>query len=328
MDFYSLVSKEMAQVEKDIQALIPQKPKEVYSFIPSFISRGGKRMRPLLSILCCNALGGNSQSVIRPAAILEVFHNFTLIHDDIEDNSLLRRGEPTLHITYGIPIALNSGDALYTSLWKSILSLPLSNDKIVELGHMYVKGFQDVVDGQGIELNWYHLNRLDISEEEYYSMAGGKTAALIGLSCALGANLAGAPKEDQERMRRFGVDIGLAFQIQDDVLNLTGVEEKYKKEIGGDIVEGKRTLMIIHALATLPKQKADSIRKILLSKEKSKKDVSFIIDLLVSSGSIEYAKEKASNLILDAKAQLSHLKDSPYKQALLAVSDFVTSREA
>ena len=168
--FNKLITKEMQTLELELEHLIPKNPREVYALLPPYIKLGGKRIRPALSILTCLSLNGSVKDVIKPAAILELFHNFTLIHDDIEDNSLLRRGEPTLHISHGLPIALNSGDALYTALWDALVSLDLDPAVLIRLQKLYVSVFKRVVDGQGIELNWYRDNNFGVSEEDYLLM--------------------------------------------------------------------------------------------------------------------------------------------------------------
>src|SRR3990167_6614042 len=133
MKYAEMVKKEMALVENEIMGIIPKEPKEVYGMLPGFIRSGGKRIRPLLTLLCCKALGGDPKKAVRIAAIIELFHNFTLVHDDIEDDSTVRRGEPALHVTYGIPMALNSGDALYTTIWEALQKVALPPQKLLKL---------------------------------------------------------------------------------------------------------------------------------------------------------------------------------------------------
>jgi geranylgeranyl diphosphate synthase type I len=261
------------------------------------------------------------------AAVIELFHNFSLIHDDIEDGSQFRRGEPTLHITYGIPIALNSGDALYTFLWKKLLSLKMHPAKLVRVQKLCADAFKRVVDGQGIELSWIRDGRFDISEEEYMGMISGKTSALMGLSCEIGAMAGGAGRRLQAAMRGYGECIGVAFQIQDDVLNVTGEFEKYRKEIGGDISEGKRTLMVVHCLAhAIPEDKKRLI-SILASHSQERKDVDWAISCLARYGSVEHARTRALRLVEKAKSSLKALPESEDKAALVSLADYVVKRE-
>ena len=192
---YSHIKPYIEKVERLIKEELANEDEQVYGILSPFIMRGGKRIRPALALLSCGATGGSYDDVLEPAAIIELFHNFTLIHDDIEDNSQFRRGEPTLHITHGIPMALNSGDALYTLIWKKIVSLDL--EKSTELQKLCADSFKRVVDGQGIEISWIRSGRMDVSEDEYLKMIRGKTSAVMGLSCEVGAFMAGA--EHRER---------------------------------------------------------------------------------------------------------------------------------
>lgn len=317
MEFNSQTKSTLNAIEKTMEKMIKEEDSIIYGVLWPFISRGGKRIRPALSALSLMALGGNVNSIVIPASIIELFHNFTLIHDDIEDESQFRRGHPTMHIAHGIATALNSGDALYTLIWKNIVEL--SSDK--ELQKLYVEGFKRVVDGQGHEINWIQTSKFDVTEEEYLKMISGKTAALMGLSCEIGAYF--SKKAYREKLRDYGEKIGLAFQIQDDVLNLTGEFDKYQKEIGGDITEGKRTLIVVHCLKH--SKDGNRLKEILSSKDP--KLINEAISIMENSESIEYARKFAKNLIQDAKKDLSDLPESQYKQSLINLADYVISRE-
>jgi len=327
MSFHELVQPEIKKVEEYIASVLEPEPKEIYGMLPQYIMRGGKRIRPILATLCCKAVGGNQEEVIKPAGIIEMFHNFTLIHDDIADSSQFRRGEPTLHISHGIPIALNSGDALYTLLWKEMVNLDLETKKLAWLQKRCVETFKAVAEGQGMELSWEREKRFNISEKEYLLMISGKTASLLSLSCEIGAVLGGADDSVCRDLRRFGNSIGVAFQIQDDILNVTGDFKKYKKEIGGDITEGKRTLMIIHCLKYCEKHERERIIEVLENHRSEKQEVDFVIDVLNKSGSVEYARKQAVGLVENAKSCLGKLDDSKERDALLEICDYVVSRE-
>lgn len=332
MLFHNLVKEELGLLENEIEMLIPSGPEEVYGMLVPYIKRGGKRIRPILSFLCCRIAGGKSQNIIRPAAIIELFHNFTLIHDDIEDNSEVRRGEPTLHKIYGIPIALNSGDAFYTAIWQAIVELDasrlgLKDSDGMNLSRMYASAFRNVVEGQGIELSWYNKGRFDISEKEYIEMVSGKTAALLGLSCELGAYLGGAGKEERKTFMSVGKHLGLSFQIRDDVLNITGEFERYKKEIGGDVSEGKRTLLVAHALKHANDGERAVIRRVLSSHSKDKADITEVIDIFRTTGAIDYANKKAAEFRTNAMAAIDDLRDCNEKDALVEVAEYMLSRK-
>jgi len=327
MDLYSHIKTYLSEVESIMESDLQHQDERIYGMLIPFIKRGGKRIRPALCLLSCGAVGGKYDDVVTPASVIELFHNFTLIHDDIEDDSRFRRGEPTLHVSYGIPIALNSGDALYTFLWKKLISFDMEETKLIKLQKLYAASFKRVVDGQGIELSWIHNNRFDVSESEYLQMINGKTSALMGLSCEIGVFLGGGDKKIQNTLREYGEKLGTAFQVQDDVLNVIGDFKKYKKEIGGDISEGKRTIMVVHCLNHSNESDKKQLLSILASHSKKQADISTAIKLLEKYGSIEYAKNTAISLVEDAKKCLSPLKSSKDKKTLEQVADYVITRE-
>ena len=187
--------------------------------------------------------------------------------------------------------------------------------------------FKRVVDGQGVELSWIRDNRFDVSEKEYLDMIGGKTSALMGLSCEIGAFSGRSDRKTQKAMREYGECIGAAFQIQDDVLNITGEFEKYKKEIGGDISEGKRTLMVVHCLSKAPPEEARRLVSILSSHTKEKTEINEAISILSKNGSVEYARARALELVGKAKSLIEVLPDSVDKTALMDHADYVVDRE-
>jgi geranylgeranyl diphosphate synthase type I len=329
MNFYELAKGDMDDVEKQIGKYLGGREETVYGLLLPFIKRGGKRMRPLLALLCFRAFGGKSTgTVMRVASLIEMFHNFTLIHDDIEDSSKFRRGEPTLHITYGIPVALNAGDALYTLVWEELSKVEKDNRKETDIMRLCSDSFSEVVEGQGVELFWEYKKKFNITESNYFEMIEKKTAALIGLSCRIGAYLAGASKKEQDIIEKFGREVGIAFQIHDDILNVTGDFEKYKKEIGGDITEGKRTLMIVKALEKSSPADRATIMRVLSTHSEKEEDLRAVIAILHKYDSIEYARQQSRKLIARAKLKLKPLKPSVYKDALLEMSDYIITREA
>lgn len=328
MDLEKFSVYDIAEVGKAMKEIIPAEPKAAYGMLEEYLFRGGKRMRPALLMLCFRSLSGKDKdNAIKAAALVELFHNFSLIHDDIEDDSQFRRGKPTLHITHGIPIALNSGDALYTVVWNWLMALSLPAEKKVKLASILGCSFQRVVEGQGVELGWYKSKQIDVSEKEYFDMVAGKTGALMGASCEAGAYLAGADPKTHEKFRLFGEALGIAFQIQDDILNVVGDFEKYKKEIGGDITEGKRTLMVIHAMAHSTDDEKKKLEQILVSNTRDPKKISYAISHLKKYDSINYAKVKARSFVEQASAFLNELKKSDERDALMKLAEYAINRE-
>ena len=225
----------------------------LYDLILDYPLRDGKELRPSLSIAMCRARGGQVEAVLPTAATLELYHNAFLVHDDIEDDSLMRRGRPTLHVDHGVPIAVNVGDAM---LCLSLQPL-LDNVEVVGLGpalrilEAVARMTRESVEGQAVELDWIRHNRCDLSDDDYLEMVVQKTGWYSFIvPMQVGAIAAGASTEQVDELVAFGRDQSIAFQITDDLLNVRADPEEYGKEIGGDLWEGKRTLILLHALRT------------------------------------------------------------------------------
>ena len=223
----------------------------LHDLILDYPLRGGKALRPALSIAACLGLGGHLEAVLPTAATLELYHNAFLIHDDIEDESWWRRGKPTLHIDHGVPIAINVGDAMLSLSLQPLLD----NVERVGLGpalrilRAVAKMTRLTVDGQALELDWVRSNRWRLNDADYLKMVELKTSWYTFITpLQAGAIAAGAAPDRMEPLESFGRHLGAAFQITDDLLNLRGDPEEYGKEIGGDIWEGKRTLMLLHTV--------------------------------------------------------------------------------
>lgn len=315
-------------VEAEMARLVPRSsaPPEVYGLIWEFLDLGGKRFRPLLTLSCARAVGGREEDALAAAAAIELFHNFTLIHDDIEDDSQMRRGRPCLHISHGTPLALNAGDGLFMMVWRAALAIRSSKAAAVQ--QMLLSSFSAVLEGQARELNWHQRNSWDLSEADYLDMAAGKTAALVSGACEVGATLGGGKPAQAKALAAYGRGMGIAFQIQDDVLNLVGDEAKYKKEIGGDIREGKRTLMVLHALARLSKPDAEKMRKLLGSRAADSAQIEWCISKLKITGSVDYASDYSRRLVGESLASLSKLPKSDARDELEAVAKFIIERES
>ncbi len=314
------------KIDDRLLSRIPREPEHIYSILREFVFRGGKRIRPILTLACAEAVGGEESDAMDYAVAIELFHNFTLIHDDVEDNSSLRRGKPTLNAEYGIPIAVNAGDALYRVMWSAVLSSSDTPEKRLNALRIMMDGFSSVVEGQGTELYWQRTGKSDISEEEYLEMASGKTGLLIGLACRMGAFSADAPEEPQFSLQEFGRKIGLAFQIRDDVLNLTSNPSEYKKEVGEDIKESKRTLITIRLLSTLPEKEKQELLSILKKPEKTQEDVSRVIFLAKEYGAVDYANSVCERLLSESKSHLAVLPEEK-RRFFSEVSDYIIRRE-
>jgi geranylgeranyl diphosphate synthase type II len=273
----------------------------LYDLIPSYPTRPGKGLRPGLCMASCRAFGGSTQAVIDSAVAIELFHNAFLVHDDLEDGSLMRRGGPTLHREHGLPIAVNVGDAM------NVLSIRVLMDNLVTLGprltwqvfgeieHMV----RESVEGQAMELGWIRDNVVTLTEADYLRMNLKKTCWYTCIHpCRIGALIGTGGSIAPESFDRFGYYMGAAFQIQDDLLNLIGERSRYGKEIGGDIWEGKRTLVLIHLLNACDSRELGRLRRFLSKprSDRTARQVRSVYRLLDKYGSIDYARSAARQL--------------------------------
>jgi geranylgeranyl diphosphate synthase type II len=267
----------------------------LYDLILDYPLRGGKALRPGLCIATCLGLGGHLEAILPTAATLELYHNAFLIHDDIEDESWWRRGKPTLHIDHGIPIAVNVGDAMLSLSLQPLLD----NVERVGLGpalrilravaHMTRR----TVEGQALELDWVRNNTWQLDDADYLNMVELKTSWYSFITpLQVGAVAAGAGLEQLEPLESLGRHLGAAFQITDDLLNLRADPEDYGKEIGGDLWEGKRTLMLLHALRNAGADDHSRAVQILAKRRPSadrELELDDILDRLIARGELSRA---------------------------------------
>ncbi|VVC00209.1 Short chain isoprenyl diphosphate synthase [uncultured archaeon] len=292
-----------------------------------FLSRGGKRWRPALMILACEAVGGRKKIVMPFTPIPELIHNGTIIIDDLEDNSTLRRGKPALHISYGVDVAVNAGNTLYfLPLLKLVQDKGLSPEKKSAIYDLVVSEMVKLSLGQAMDINW-HRGIGQVSEGQYLQMCSFKTGSLARAAVGLGAILGDSGKKQLSCLLDFATSIGVAFQIHDDILNVKP-QEGWGKETGDDIKEGKRTLMVIRAFAVLPENEKQRLRFILDSKSNSDAEVKEAIGLLEKCGAVGYASNAAKALVSKCWKKLdASLKASEAKSLLKEFADYVVERK-
>lgn len=220
-------------------------PSLLYEPIDYTITQSGKRLRPMLCLLACDLFGGDTDKAMYPALALETFHNFTLIHDDIMDNAPIRRGQPTVFKKWGSNQAILSGDAMFAKAIELALKSPVSPN---EIAHLIAKVSREVCEGQQFDLEFETRN--DVNVEEYLDMIRLKTAVLLATALDAGAVCANASAENRRLIYDFGINIGIAFQLQDDLLDCYGDQKVFGKAIGGDIIENKKTFLYLKALET------------------------------------------------------------------------------
>ena len=321
-----------------VQAIPDREPKKhLYDLIAGQLSRDGKGIRPALCLATCGAFGGESDRALPSAAAIELLHNAFLVHDDIEDGSDFRRDGPTVHRQYGIPLALNAGDAMNAMSVRVLKqNLPLLGPELGgrifdEFDHMSI----ETIEGQAMELGWVRDNDCNTSDEDYLLMVLKKTSWYSFIHPArIGALIARPEGLNLDGFNRFGHYLGTAFQIRDDVLNLVGDRRKYGKEIGGDLLEGKRTLILAHLFRSSSPHEKERLRSFLAKPRAGRlpREVAWIYELLHKHGSIDYAREAARTFAEAARREFDvaygPALPGPDLDFLKLLVDYMINREA
>ena len=307
----------------------------LYDLVADYPRRGGRAFRPSLCIATARAFGTPIEAALRTAVSIELIHNAMLIHDDIQDESEQRRGKPTMHVAEGVPIAINVGDML------SLLSMrPLLDNRHVLGSQLSLRILEETermaresAEGQALELGWRRDNVTDLAEADYLLMVLKKTCWLATIHPSrMGTLIGSIGSIDIDRCIRFGFFLGAAFQIQDDLLNLEGDASAYGKEIGGDIREGKRTLMLIHLWANSTGEEREYLRKLLGQPREGRSDcdVAWVRQRMDAYGSLDYARQVAHGLAGAAQYEFTalygDLPDSRDKRFLEALPTWVIER--
>ena len=305
-----------------------------------YLNRGGKYLRPTLLILTAEALGGRKDLALLTAAAMEISENWLLIHDDFQDQSVMRRGALTLHLRYNPGLAVNAGDALHLIMWKILQENAkiIGERKSLKIMEEFYRMLARTALGQTAELLFAHLNKFDLTEDDVYYILDGKTSYYtIAGPMRLGAIIA----EDREdyleskifpKLNELGIYLGRAFQIIDDVLDLTSDFRGLKQQVGNDIYEGKRTLILAHLLSQASAFDRKRITEILKKprEEKTEAEAKYIIHLMKEYGSIDYARKVAKDFALKALElfkTLDFFKNEDAKRKLLLGIDFIVNRE-
>jgi geranylgeranyl diphosphate synthase type II len=311
-------------------------PRYLYDLVPAYPSRPAKGLRPALCLTVCKALGGDPSRALNCAVAIELFHNAFLIHDDVQDQSEQRRGSPTLYAEHGIGVALNVGNMT------NLIGLNrLFDNRWLLGGSLTWRIFQETelmmrhsLEGQALELGWIRDNVCDLVEDDYYRMCLKKTSWYTCIyPCRVGALVARSERLTIEQFDRYGWFLGAAFQIQDDILNLVGHYDVYGKEIGGDLWEGKRTLMLIHLLRTLRGAERRRVVEFLgrTREERTADEVAWLRSRLLETGCVEFARECAGELAGAAWAEgqrlFGEVEESDARDFLLGLPTYMVDRD-
>lgn len=283
------------------------------------IKQKGKKIRPLLVLLSAKIAGSVNERTYRGATLVELLHTATLVHDDVVDNAEKRRGFPSINAIWKNKIAVLIGDYL---LSRGLLIAVEGND--YDFLGIVSNTVKRMSEGELLQIQ--KTRKLDINEETYFRIISDKTASLLATCCQIGAVSATVNTEKQELMRQFGENVGIAFQIRDDILDYIGTSQIIGKPVGGDIKEKKITLPLIYSLQKVSKSEAASIIKLVKNGNK-KENIKGVIEFVRKNGGIEYAVETAQQYSLKAKKCLTAFSDSPGKIALEAFVDFVIDRK-
>jgi len=286
---YSL--KELQQIiETQLSKInLNAEPKELYEPVEYILSIGGKRLRPSLVLAAYNLFKDDVENAIFPALALEVFHNFTLLHDDIMDKADLRRNQQTVHKKWSENVAILSGDAMSIKAYELLANVPA--EFLTEVLQSFNKTALQVCEGQQLDMNFE--NRLDVSVDEYIEMIRLKTSVLIAVSLKIGGIMGGASKNDVQKLYDFGLNLGLAFQLQDDYLDSYGDVKVFGKKIGGDILANKKTFLLIRALELSDSKNTDKLLSLIERNDiKDELKISQVLEIYNETNVASLLKEK------------------------------------
>jgi len=318
------IEKNARIVNKYLNSKLKGTPKILYDAASHLIIHGGKRLRPHMVIKSCQILGGNISIAMPAASAVEMIHNFTLVHDDIMDNDEMRHGVPTVHKKFGMPIAILAGDVLFSKAYQIISDSKLSKDATIQLVSRLAKACVDVCEGQLLDVKMAEEKRIPL-QKEYITMIGKKTAALFDVSCSMGAICATNNQKDISNLSNFGRNLGIAFQITDDLIGVMGDPKITKKPVGNDLREGKKSLPILMAIKLAKGKDKKIILKAFGNPKSTKNDLKNAVDVIRSLGIEENVRTQALEYAERAKKSLSKYSGSA-KTELIDLLDFVVKR--
>jgi len=305
--------------------LIYSYPKNLYQPVKYILESGGKRLRPLITMNICDILSNDSIKALPASASLEIFHNFTLAHDDIMDNSLMRRGRETLHSKWNINTGILSGDVMliisyeFLKKYDDLIYIELSK-QLIETSRLLCEGQQYDIDFSSQDI---------VAEDKYFKMIQNKTAELIACAYKFGGIVSNTKDINKQILYEIGLNLGIAFQLEDDLLDCFGDEKKFGKRIGGDIIEKKKTLLYINTIQNLSKNQRIEFEKTFYSDELNEKSkINVIKTFYQDSGSVDYLKQKVKEYSDKASYNISQLDlDTDKKDQILNFSRNLLDRQ-
>ncbi|WP_340105034.1 polyprenyl synthetase family protein [Rhodohalobacter sp. 8-1] len=303
---------------------LPESPRTLYDPQRYMLGNGGKRIRPVLTLMACGMCGEKRRKAMPAALAVELLHNFTLMHDDIMDQAESRRGKPAVHIKWDESVAILSGDSMHTRALLLLNKLDTSVD-YRQINTIFLKGINKVCEGQALDMEFE--TREDVSLQEYMTMIGGKTGALLEASLQMGGVIAGCNSTQLHALQQIGKNIGHAFQIQDDWLDVVADPDKFGKRVAGDIYECKKTYLMILALERCNKDQKKWLKECLRSKPLQDEDVQSVISLYRELDVIEDARTKMAELYDTAEQSLEIFGESEDKRDLTQLIKTLKKRD-
>ena len=311
-------------VNRYLNSKLKGNPKKLYDAAGHLIVNGGKRLRPYMVIRSCQILKGKVSNAMPAASAVEMVHNFSLVHDDIMDNDEMRHGVPTVHKKFGMPIAILAGDVLFSKAFQVITDSKLTANATTQLVSRLSKACVDICEGQLLDVKMAEERKIP-SQAEYITMIGKKTAALFDVSCAMGAICATNKPTDISNLSSFGRNLGIAFQITDDLIGVMGDPKITKKPVGNDLREGKKSLPILMAIKLAKGNDKKIILKAFGNSKISRKDLNKSVEVIRSLGIEQNVRNQA--LKYAEKAEKSLVRYSgPAKTELISLLGFVVKR--
>ena len=311
-------------VNKYLNSKLKGNPKKLYDAAGHLIVNGGKRLRPYMVIKSCQILKGKVSNAMPAASAVEMVHNFSLVHDDIMDNDEMRHGVPTVHKKFGMPIAILAGDVLFSKAFQVITDSKLSSSATTQLVSRLSKACIDICEGQLLDVKMSEERKIP-SQAEYVTMIGKKTAALFDVSCAMGAICATNKPNDVSNLSSFGRNLGIAFQITDDLIGVMGDPKITKKPVGNDLREGKKSLPILMAIKLAKGNDKKIILKVFGNSKVSRMDLNKAVEVIRSLGIEENVRGQALKYAQKAEKSLAGYSGSA-KTELISLLDFVVKR--
>ena len=321
--FLALYERERIKVEERLSdALKNREPYSLYKPASYVLESGGKRLRPILVLFSAKAAGGKFSKAYNAAIAVELLHNFTLVHDDIMDNADKRRGRATLHKKYDISTAILAGDSLLSVAYEYLLKD--SGDQLKEVLDSFTHGLVEVCEGQSMDKDFELLN--EVSIDQYIMMIEKKTAAMAEMCCIIGANIACASKQEIKALAGFGKNIGIAFQIQDDLLDISGNESEFGKFVGGDLVEGKKTYLFLKAVEKAKGKDKKEFLSVIKRKGIKQEEIPKFKELYCKLGVLDDARSEIIRYSSKALSQLKYLKKLEDRELFIWLTDSLIKR--